>query len=129
MVRNLVHHARESSRPPGPGPGRPTADSILLDVEVDGVRCTLVSKPATQTIALSPREREVARMVAKGYPNKTIASVLEISCWTVGTHLRRIFSKLAVTSRAAMVAMVVADGLLTESDASRPTRISDGVER
>ena len=41
-------------------------------------------------------------MVASGYPNKTIASVLEISSWTVASHLRRIFMKLQVSSRAAM---------------------------
>jgi DNA-binding CsgD family transcriptional regulator len=51
---------------------------------------------------LSPREREIARMVAQGYPNKTIASVLDISSWTVSSHLRRIFVKLQVSSRAAM---------------------------
>jgi DNA-binding CsgD family transcriptional regulator len=43
-------------------------------------------------------------MVAKGYPNKMIAAVLDISPWTVCTHLRRIFAKLGVCSRAAMVA-------------------------
>ncbi|MGO9779493.1 MAG: helix-turn-helix domain-containing protein [Streptosporangiaceae bacterium] len=41
-------------------------------------------------------------MVASGQPNKTIASVLEISSWTVASHLRRIFMKLNVSSRAAM---------------------------
>ena len=41
-------------------------------------------------------------MVAQGYANKTIASVLEISSWTVASHLRRIFVKLQVSSRAAM---------------------------
>ena len=53
-------------------------------------------------------------MIAKGYPNKTIAAVLEISPWTVGTHLRRIFAKLNVPSRAAMVARVMDAGLLAE---------------
>jgi DNA-binding NarL/FixJ family response regulator len=43
--------------------------------------------------ALSPREQEIVRMVARGYPNKTIAGVLNIS-----THLRRVFAKLGVTS-------------------------------
>jgi hypothetical protein len=43
-------------------------------------------------------------MVAIGHPNKAIAAVLEISSWTVCTHLRRIFAKLGVSSRAAMVA-------------------------
>jgi hypothetical protein len=46
-------------------------------------------------------------MVAKGYPNKTIAGVLNISCWTVDTHLRRTFAKLSVASRAAMVARIM----------------------
>jgi DNA-binding NarL/FixJ family response regulator len=48
-------------------------------------------------------------MVAQGRPNKVIAAVLNISSWTVCTHLRRIFAKLGVSSRAAMVAKVAAD--------------------
>jgi DNA-binding CsgD family transcriptional regulator len=44
--------------------------------------------------------------VALGRQNKVIAAVLNISSWTVCTHLRRIFAKLGVTSRAAMVAKV-----------------------
>jgi DNA-binding CsgD family transcriptional regulator len=76
----------------------------LLDVEVDGVRCVLVREPTRETVQLSPREQEIARLVAEGYPNKVIAVELDISAWTVGTHLRRIFAKLGVGSRAAMVA-------------------------
>lgn len=90
--------------------GTPAAipeDKVILDLEVDGVRCVLVRRlqdPDRVDVALSPREREIARMVAKGYPNKVIARVLEISSWTVSTHLRRVFAKLGVSSRAAMVA-------------------------
>ncbi len=58
------------------------------------------------TLSLSPREREIVHMVALGHQNKVIAAVLHISSWTVCTHLRRIFAKLGVTSRAAMVAKV-----------------------
>jgi DNA-binding CsgD family transcriptional regulator len=91
---------------------------VLLDLEVDGVRCVLIAaKPETDHhVALSPREQEIARMVAQGYPNKTIAAVLEISSWTVSTHLRRVFAKLGVRSRAAMVARLVGDHLLSEAD-------------
>jgi len=54
-------------------------------------------------VELSPREKDIARMIATGLPNKTIAAALEISEWTVSTHLRRIFAKLGVSCRAAMV--------------------------
>lgn len=52
---------------------------------------------------LTARELQIATLVAIGKPNKKIASQLRISEWTVATHLRRIFAKLGVRSRAAMV--------------------------
>ena len=55
---------------------------------------------------LSPREAEIARMVAKGLSNKQIAAALGISAWTVSTHLRRMYAKLDVHSRAGMVARI-----------------------
>ena len=87
--------------------------TVLLDVEVDDVRCILIRSPRNSSripVMLSPREHEIVRMVAQGYPNKTIAAVLDISSWTVGTHLRRIFAKLGVGSRAAMVARLLERG-------------------
>jgi DNA-binding CsgD family transcriptional regulator len=82
------------------------SQEIILDTDVDGWRFLLVRLPkATRTgTSLSPREHEIVRMVAEGHPNKVIADVLNISSWTVCTHLRRIFAKLGVNSRAAMVA-------------------------
>jgi|SRR5579871_2866713 len=52
---------------------------------------------------LTVREREIASLVAEGFVNKEIAMTLHISEWTVATHLRRIFAKLGVETRAAMV--------------------------
>jgi len=92
----------------------PAADAAhLLDIEVDGVRCrcSWVTEPAgSDIVALSPREQEITRMVAKGHTNQAIADVLGISAWTVSTHLRRVFGKLGVNSRAAMVAQVLNSG-------------------
>ena len=89
---------------------------VLVDLEVDGVRCLLIrpGESRTSRVSFSPREYEIARMVAKGYPNKTIAAVLEISSWTVCTHLRRMFAKLGVSSRAAMVAQMKDSGVLAQ---------------
>ena len=52
---------------------------------------------------LTPRETQIARLVADGLVNKEIATKLSISEWTVSTHMRRIFAKLGVETRAAMV--------------------------
>ena len=64
------------------------------------------SAPLLRCRGLSGRELEIARLVALGHPNKFIADVLQISVWTVGTHMRRIFAKLGVNSRAAMVSRI-----------------------
>ena len=96
------------------------AAGVILDLEINGVRCVLARSqpvPVGPRIVLSPREKEIARMVAKGHPNKVIAAVLEMSPWTVCTHLRRLFAKLGVSSRAAMVARLAEEGLLADSPA------------
>ena len=93
-----------------------TEPEVLFDDKIDGVRYVLLRTCAQESARplLSPREGEIARMVAKGLPNKTIADVLEISPWTVCTHLRRIFAKLDVRSRAAMVSEVMESGWSAE---------------
>ena len=82
----------------------------ILDVVVDGVRCVLTIDRTAEGERLSPREREIVGLVARGYTNKMIATLLHISTWTVSTHIRRIFAKLGVSTRAAMVATVDNDG-------------------
>ncbi len=52
---------------------------------------------------LSPREREVLRLMAQGKGNKEIASLLGISAGTTKTHLRHIFKKLRVSDRTGAV--------------------------
>lgn len=117
-VRHLVSLVRRyGSESAGYHPAD-AGDRVLLDMQVDDVRCrleTLISPRLTQSGSLlSPRETEVARMVAQGYPNKTIAAELEISSFTVSSYLRRIFAKLGVNSRAAMVAQALENNLLPE---------------
>jgi DNA-binding NarL/FixJ family response regulator len=94
------------------GDGRP---AVPLEVQIDGRVYRLVEEnsepprprpePAPPPVhLLTARELEVATLVASGRANKQIASTLGISEWTVSTHVRRMFAKLGVDSRAAMVA-------------------------
>jgi two-component system, NarL family, nitrate/nitrite response regulator NarL len=110
LVRKLVQQAASGKSHAKNSPdGSLPSEVVIFDGNVDGVRCLLLRQHSAEepSVTFSPREREIARMIAKGLPNKTIAGVLDISTWTVCTHLRRIFSKLGVSSRAAMVARMM----------------------
>ena len=52
---------------------------------------------------LSPREREVKRLIAQGYANKAIAAELTISQRTVEAHRYNIFRKLGVRNAVELV--------------------------
>jgi len=92
--------------------GRDHSEQILLDADFDGDRYLLIRIPLAQParLSLSPREQEIVRMIARGHSNKRIAMLLNLSLWTIGTHVRRIFAKLGVNSRAAMVARLMEAG-------------------
>lgn len=65
--------------------------------------------------ALSPRELEVLRLVARGLSNAEIGRELFISEATVKTHLLRAFAKLGVSDRTAAVTSAIAAGYLGPS--------------
>jgi DNA-binding CsgD family transcriptional regulator len=92
-----------------------SAIQVVLDVCMGSDRYILTrtySQSGSFSATLSPREKEIVRLVAKGLPNKVISDVLEISQWTVATHLRRVFAKLGANSRAEVVALVIQGRLL-----------------
>ena len=67
---------------------------------------------------LTPREREVLRLIASGRSNKEIAAQLGISERTVKTHISNIFSKLELTDRTQAALFVHNRGML-EKDSTR----------
>jgi len=62
--------------------------------------------------ALTPREHEVAVLIARGFTNRRIAEALVIAERTAEVHARNIRDKLALTTRAQIAAWVVQQGLL-----------------
>ncbi len=58
---------------------------------------------------LSAREREILHWIAMGKTNDEIASILELSLYTVKNNVQRIFRKLNVSNRAQAVAVLNRD--------------------
>src|SRR2546430_3488047 len=67
---------------------------------------------AVREIALSPREREVAALVASGLSNREIGKRLFIAERTAEGHLEQIRNKLGFHSRAQVAAWAVSNGLV-----------------
>jgi DNA-binding CsgD family transcriptional regulator/tetratricopeptide (TPR) repeat protein len=67
---------------------------------------------------VSPRELEVVRLIAEGQTNRQIANALVLSPKTVANHVDSAMRKLGVSSRAALAARAVEDGMVTERQAA-----------
>ncbi len=67
--------------------------------------------PAAGDHGLSPREREVLRLLAEGRTNRAIAEVLFLSERTVEHHVQHILAKLGLESRTAAATYAVRHGL------------------
>jgi non-specific serine/threonine protein kinase len=60
---------------------------------------------------LSPREREVAALIARGYTNQQIAQELTITKGTADSHVVHILDKLGFSSRAQVAVWAAEHGL------------------
>jgi two-component system response regulator NreC len=81
------------------------AGDVFVDAVVEGAVDDPFDAPAASS-ALSPREREVLRLVLDGHTNREMAERLGISKSSVDTYRARIFEKLRVESRAELLARV-----------------------
>jgi len=73
------------------------------------------SGAVTSIAELTPREREVLTLIARGRSNSEIAAELVLSEGTVKTHVGRIFTKLGIRDRAQAVVAAYEAGLVTPS--------------
>lgn len=78
---------------------------------------------------VTPREREVAALVARGLGNAEIARELVLSPHTVGDHVKSLFEKLGVANRQELVARVFLDDYLPEVAQGTPLTSRGHFER
>jgi DNA-binding CsgD family transcriptional regulator len=71
---------------------------------------------------LSPRELEVATLVASGKRNREVAAALFLSEKTVESHLARIYDKVGVRSRAALATILAGDDYTPAGDSRSKAR-------
>lgn len=80
-----------------------------LASECGGLRTPALVE-AARPLPLTSREREIANLVAAGLSNKEIAQRLTVSVRTVEGHIYRACTKLDVTDRADIAALLLKDG-------------------
>jgi DNA-binding NarL/FixJ family response regulator len=68
--------------------------------------------PRTGIACLTPREREVLRLIAEGLSGKQIAATLGVSAKTIETHRSRIMEKLGIHKVSGLVRYAIREGLL-----------------
>lgn len=90
---------------------RPTR--ATCDDESSAASAPLLSDQAWREVGLSlqlsPRELEIARFIFADFKEAAIGDALGISPHTVRTHTERLYRKLGVGSRVALVVRVVAE--------------------
>jgi DNA-binding NarL/FixJ family response regulator len=75
------------------------------------LRTIFLSSPTTERVGLlSPREREILDLIARGLRGEDIAAQLSISPETVRTHVRNAMEKLEAHTRAHAVAIALRQG-------------------
>ncbi|MFC0450706.1 MULTISPECIES: response regulator [Rhodococcus] len=89
----------------------PTVTRRLI-ADVTSRRSTARRKPAALS-ALTPREREVLELIARGMSNTEIADRLFVAEQTVKTHVGKVLSKLDLRDRAQAVVLAYESGLVT----------------
>jgi len=88
-----------------PMAGRTPLGSLTFDHQhyaVDGAPMAPAGPDPVER--LTPRELEIALLIASGYCSKVIARRLGISAHTVRAHIERVFAKLDVHKRAELIA-------------------------
>jgi len=90
-------------------PVSPEVAGYLLDIDE-------AIESSSSIARLTPREREVVSLIARGYSYRDAARRLSIAVKTIETHLANIFDKLSVASRYELAALAYREGYVRPGD-------------
>jgi DNA-binding CsgD family transcriptional regulator len=107
--------------PPVPDGGQPVVEQPPAQARPD-IEPSAEQVEATLIAELTPREREVFQLVARGYSNAEIAEAFVISEGTVKTHVKRLLGKLGLRDRTQAVAFAYEVGFVTPGHARASLR-------
>lgn len=93
----------------GARPISPDIAGFLLDIDEEMAETSTLAR-------LTPREREVVNLIARGYTYRETASRLGITVKTLENHMHNIFEKLQVASRHEVAALAWGEGYLRPGD-------------
>ena len=102
---NLIQAIRSAHQ------GEPALSPLIAKKLIGEFTQPKSKQPISET-ELTPKEREVLRLVAKGKSNKEIANSLVISEKTVKTHIGNILSKLYLSNRTEAALYALRQGLV-----------------
>lgn len=92
-------------------PVSPDVAAFLLDIDEDIAAGSTIKR-------LTPREREVVNLIARGYSYRETANRLGISVKTLESHMGNIFEKLSVASRHELAALAYEEGYVEGPDST-----------
>jgi len=109
-------------------PATISANSLSLHTPMATAQLRVGASDANQDtrqahlVHLTPRQREVLKLLCEGMPNKLICRQLNIAAGTVKVHIGVILRELGVTSRLQAVVAASRHGLLADSGRTAPAQ-------
>jgi two-component system nitrate/nitrite response regulator NarL len=108
IARRLLTHFRAGSR----ADAAPADSGLTTPIEFVNSSRPVPMERAIEHDRLTPRENEVLTYLSKGFTIKEIASLMGIKWFTVNDHIKSIYKKLNVSSRAEAAVLATKQGLV-----------------
>ncbi len=108
IARRLLTHFRLGARTDAP----PAESGFTTPMDFAGSSRPVAIEKALEHERLTPRESEVLTYLSKGFTIKEIASLMGIKWFTVNDHIKSIYKKLNVSSRAEAAVLATKQGLV-----------------